>query len=143
MGESKRRAQISKINGGDTNHPGTRVATGAAGSVILDPPIYANMVQPQGWLTRDVPCHALFHYFNTAIGIYKSLKEDVVYEGDQQRYNLHQLYLSVAKLYGVDPNEMGKYWAAVDLQAGALGLTQMPRGVEFGINWRDPKAGLS
>lgn len=124
-------------------HGKSRLATGASGGIILDPPIYRAYIQPDGWLTADLACHALFHYNNTAIEVYKSEKEDIKLEGYQGRLNLHQLYTSIATLYGVDPNDMGKYWPAVDLQIRSLGLTQLPKGTDMGINWRDPKRGLN
>ncbi|WP_460901374.1 hypothetical protein, partial [Staphylococcus aureus] len=42
---------------------------------------------------------------------------------DTRGPNYHSLFLSVSKLYQVDPNEMEKFWDAVNIQALVLGLT--------------------
>jgi hypothetical protein len=138
MGEAKNREKLAQKGGA------TRSVQSSEGArIVLDPPVYRQYIQPHGWLTADVPCHALFHYYVTASEVWKSEKEAIKYEGDKSKVNLHQLWLSIAQLYGVDPNDMARYWPPVDLQAGALGLTKLPKGTDLGVNWRDPKRGLS
>lgn len=113
----------------------------ARGNVVLDPPIYTGYIAPGGFLDTSLACHALFHYFVTAASVYKREKEAIKYEGDKSRLNLHQLFLGIAGLYGVNPNDMPRYWPAVDLQAHALGLTKLPE-FDLGVHWRDPRRGL-
>lgn len=97
-------------------------------------PMYVQYIAPNGFLPYDVGAHALFHYFNVAMANYKRQKEDLVLEhtgsrghGETRIFNYHQLWLSIAQLYNTDPNTMGNYWPAVDMQAKVLGLTKCPQ----------------
>lgn len=125
MGEHKRDKENTK------GHP-------IWNSGIINPRIYTGYIQPAGCLTMAIACHALFHYAITALEVYKSEKDSIKYEGDRNQINLHQLYTTTAKIYGVKPDDMGRFWEPVDMQFIVCGITQLPREGR----WRDPKPGL-
>lgn len=102
-------------------------------------PLYEGLVRPKGFLLPDLACHALFHYFNTAASNWKREKERILLEGERDMYNYHQLFLSIARMYAVDPNDMEKFWSVVDFQADVLGLTRLPAERKY----RSPKGMLS
>lgn len=95
-------------------------------------PMFPDLQAPDGFLTRDKECHALWYYFSMAICNYKDEAEKTMrYEGDQTVFNYHQLFKSVATLYNVDPNKMQNFWPAIDLQCMKMKLTQLPRDDKY------------
>lgn len=83
---------------------------------------------PIGFLVKDSACHALFRYYLMARQTYEThVLDPIVYEGEKDpEYNFKQLFSSVAKMYGVEPEHMTKYWINVDMQCDLLGLPLMP-----------------
>ena len=59
-------------------------------------------------------------------------KGEIVYEGHEDpKYNFRQLFSSVANLYGVEPEQMIKFWSNVDMQAVTMGFPKMQPGYRF------------
>lgn len=96
-------------------------------TVQLFAPDYRIYEQPSGFLNSNKACHALWHYFLAGRLAYEREMENIVYEGDKDKTtNLRQLFLGVAKLYAVLPEDMIKFWPNVDMQATSMGLPKMP-----------------
>lgn len=93
-------------------------------------------------LTRHAP--ALFHYYTVARAAYerqtdttsKVIKSGHMGHsvGQDTRHNYHQLLLSIARAYDVEPEEMTKFWKEVDLQAVTLGLPLLPDEEQYRFN---------
>jgi len=104
------------------------------GNVIFTPHLYTNYTQPHGYLTRDVACHALFYYSTVATNVWDRAEHALVMEGDTSppEPNYHQLFLSISKMYGVDPNRMENFWELIDKQCEKLRITKAPDAVRHG-----------
>jgi len=103
-------------------------------SITFTPHMYVAYIQPQGFLTGDMACHALFYYSTVATFAWERVQTRLIMEGDKvpPPPNYHQLFLSIAKIYGVDPNAMENYWELVDRQCDKLGITRAPNAVRHG-----------
>lgn len=112
--------------------------------IELNPPIFVDHCPPDGFLVREMACHALWYYYIIALGARKvvgSGPESQIIEYDAEtsvvssmplwmdkRYNAQ--FESVALLYGVNPNSMKAYWPNVKLEIARLGLTPVPSEIE-------------
>lgn len=96
-------------------------------------PLYTAYLEPQGFLVQDHACHALWHYYVTALENFKDSRKQK-YEGNRDTYNLEQLWRSIARLYTVNPNDMEKFWPLIDKQADLIQITKLPDEVA----WRSP-----
>ena len=96
-------------------------------------PRFSDLVILNGGKLPDRPaCHALWYYFVTARRNWEKQGNPIVLEGDADpEYNYKQLYTSVAFWFGVSPEEMNKYWSAVDDQCLVLGLPILPHSLRF------------
>ena len=96
-------------------------------TVKLFAPDYRLYETPSGFLNSNKACHALWHYYLTGHLAHEREKENIVYEGDEdKKTNLHQLFLSVARIYDVKPEDMIKFWPNVDMQAMSMHMPKMP-----------------
>jgi len=88
-------------------------------------PLYTN---PHGYLEQDLACQALFFYYLNAQQTYEQrIKENLVYEAElDSGVNLEQSFLSIARLYNVQPENMASYWPLVDKQCKSLQLPLLP-----------------
>lgn len=96
----------------------------------FDYPIFEQYNTPNGFLAPATACHALFWYALIARRAYEENVQGWAhqYEGNlSNTTNFRDMYLSVAFLYGVTPEEMQRYWPAVDMQFVALNLPQLPK----------------
>ena len=91
-------------------------------------PYYHGFLQPEGALTRDPACHALMCYALQVKVNLEAKNETIKYEesGDLDLGNYKQLWVSTATSYGVEPEEMVKYWPNIDAQLAALGSPTVP-----------------
>ena len=95
--------------------------------ITYTPAMYMDYIIPLGFLRPDVACHALWHYYITAVDNFKKEFDTLYYEGDPDpTFNYKQLFTSIAQMYDVRPEEMEKYWANVDMQCVSLHLTKLP-----------------
>lgn len=96
--------------------------------VQLDPVFYVGLLPPNGFLNNQPACHALWHYFCTAMEVYKDEKEPVKYEGnmDELSYSYFNLWKAIATLYNVHPGDMANYWPLVDKTAYKVNVTPAP-----------------
>ncbi len=99
-------------------------------TITFEPIIYTKYCIPKGFLANTRACQALFFYATRAKHVYDThVKNPVVLEGDEDPpYDLRQLFKSVALMYGVEPEEMVKYWSNVDMQFHAMGQQKVPEG---------------
>lgn len=98
-------------------------------NVQLDMPIYYDLIFPDGNLTNDIECHALFTYYLRARLNYEKehAGAQIILEGEvDPEYNYRQLFLSIAQWYQVQPEHMKNYWREVDLQCAAMHLPKLP-----------------
>jgi hypothetical protein len=87
-----------------------------------------------GHLPKDVAAHALFYYHLLARKQYESNRDNLVYEGEKDKvFNPRGLWMTIAGIYGVDPNEMGNYWEPVMLELMRQDLPALPKQYCYGI----------
>ena len=100
------------------------------------PPVYSKYVVPDGYLTSDMACQALWHYYLSARITYeKFVQKIIVFEGEPDpQVNFQQLFTSIAMLYGVAPESMIKFWSNIDAQCIRLHLPKLPDSDEFRFN---------
>lgn len=103
--------------------------------VIFTPTIYQDYIAPAGALEEHPACHALFFYATRARNNVEQEKDTIKLEGDNSsdsdRFDYRQLFTSVAKIYGVEPEHMVHYWRNVDEQFRLLGLPLVPVGYRW------------
>lgn len=110
--------------------------------IQLRPIIYTGHLQPEGWLTRDWPCHALWMYYimatNAKSVVGKSIDDQIIeYNAESgeapplwmdKRYNAQ--IKSIALLYGTTPEEMQRFWPNVKMEIQRLELTPVADEIE-------------
>lgn len=75
-----------------------------------------------GFLPPDIPCHALWHYYGIALAAYDKQQHQPIYEGDTDAdFRAEHVFHAIANAHGVSPDEMLKFWPAVELQAKMMG----------------------
>jgi hypothetical protein len=90
------------------------------------------MLPPHGWLLPDMACHALMRYAMLARVNYDRQNETIKYEDEPDEvFNYKQLFLSIATIYGVAPENMIKYWRNIDMQFNAMGAQKIPDHLRF------------
>jgi hypothetical protein len=96
----------------------------------FDCPVFKDYIIPNGFLTRDAACHALFYYAVLARRAYEENVEGwaTQYEGNlSNTTDFFQLYLSIAFMYGVTPEAMQRHWSNVDMQFTVLQIPALPK----------------
>lgn len=98
------------------------------GTITFHPPTFRAYEAPRGWLKHDQACHALWYYYILAYNNYREhILDPIVFEGDPDVVpNFQQLFTSIATMYGVQPEEMVKFWPNVDLQCVIMALPKLP-----------------
>lgn len=99
--------------------------------------LFTEYLIPNGHLTTQPECHALFYYYLNARRTYEEKVKDspIVYEDDPDpTYNFRQLFTSIATLYNVEPEQMANCWEDVDKQCLLLGLPLMPDEEKYRFN---------
>lgn len=93
-----------------------------------NPPFFTGYIQPNGYLDASREAHGLWNYYLCARNTYETHVIDaVVFEGEADATtNFKQLFMSVAQMYGVQPEAMAKCWNMVDRQCEYLELPQLP-----------------
>ena len=94
-------------------------------------------ITPNGFLDYENESHALFFYYINAQRIYETYikNEPIVLEGDADpEYNLQELFISIAKLYNVHPENMANAWHQVDMQCRLLNLPLLPTETRYRFN---------
>ncbi len=99
-------------------------------------PAYVEYIQPAGNLIAEISCVALFHYAICARNSYELFEKDVIaLEGDPDPVtdgpNYQQLFKSIARSYGVKPENMVKFWGHVDAQFIANDIPLLPAGSKY------------
>jgi len=99
-------------------------------------PLFIGFQAPDGFLTPRRESHALFMYNAAGCRTYENTVKDViVYEGDKDPVaNFRQLFEGVARLYGVKPHVMAKFWPQVDKQCEAIGYSVLPNEEQYRFN---------
>lgn len=94
-------------------------------SPYFDQLVRSNAPDGKGRLPQDVAAHALWHYFCVASNAWYNETCGLVYEGERDhRFNPKETFESIAKVHGVKPEEMSRYWNVIEQQRLALGLSQ-------------------
>lgn len=97
---------------------------------VKERPIFAGYIIPNGFLHDTLACHALFRYYLSARNNYEAERDNLLaYEGDADTViNYAGLFKGIANWYDVNPEEMAKHWACVDMQCAMLKLPKLPAG---------------
>ena len=101
---------------------------------IIEVPIFEQYIIPNGLFTPNPVEHALFFYYVNARRTYEEhvLDAPIVMEGDSDpEYNFHELFNSIAGLYGVKPEEMIQAWSIIDRQCEAINLPLLPDEYQY------------
>lgn len=103
--------------------------------IVTYAPKFLEFNPPNGWLSPEPECHALFYY---VILIKQQIEAD---KNSGHRYedefypfkigNWYQLFTSIAKLYGVNPEHMNKFWKNIDMQCFLMGSPKLPEKYRF------------
>lgn len=79
----------------------------------------------KGRLPRDIAAHALWHYYCVASTAWDKEVHGLVYEGElDHKFDPKATFESIAKVHGVPPQDMSRYWNVIEQQRIALGLSQ-------------------
>lgn len=96
--------------------------------VRFQPPLFVDYVIPNGFLTQDIACHALFYYNQVAMNALNRVKHGVELEGETTLTpDFQQLFSSIARIYGLRGEHLIPFWPAVDMQCVALNLPALPK----------------
>lgn len=101
----------------------------------LEIPLFPDYIIPNGGLTNERESHALFYYYILAMQMYDREKNGVVYEGDKDpEFNYRNVFLSVANLYGIRPENMVNAWPSVDVTCTMHNMPLLPREAKYRQN---------
>lgn len=93
-------------------------------------PRYDQFNMPNGWLVDKPACHALFYYACLAAKHVQNVADNITYEGEisaeGRGFDARSVMKSVALMYGVQPEEMIRFWSNVDFQFDTLGSRRLP-----------------
>ena len=83
---------------------------------------------PYGAIPKDEPAaHALFRYYVTARQNWERANTMIRYEHEKDDgINYKQLMTSIARMYGVTPEEMVRFWKEVDFTCTLCNLPKLP-----------------
>lgn len=97
-------------------------------NVIMQMPQFVDLIAPLGFLDGYRESHALWYYYTIARRTYEEVILDpIVLEGEQDpAANFRQMFIGVARAYGVEPEAMAKCWPQVDMQCTAMGYPKLP-----------------
>ena len=98
--------------------------------------VFNGYITPNGFLTNDLATHALFRYYLSARYWWEKEQENLLaYEGEvDSSVNYQQMFSSIARLYGVEPEYMAKFWHNVDMQCRALHIPLLPDEDRYRFN---------
>ena len=101
-------------------------------SCTLEPPLFLKYMFPNGGLNQHRATHALFYYFLLARKAWEEEKGGIVYEDDPEPiFDYLQLFKTIARLYGVEPEEMEKCWYEVDYTCFINDLPKLPKNTRL------------
>ena len=96
--------------------------------INLNPPFFPDNTQPNGALIDDPACQACWYYFILAtkqLDQTGSIDSQILLEGEPwQAANTDKIRLSITKLYGIEPNDLDRYWNRVWIECKRLGLPE-------------------
>lgn len=93
-------------------------------------------IQPNGFLDSEFATHALWNYYLSARGAYERHNIDSMkLEGEWEvKVPYRDIFMSVARMYGVRCEEMAKCWDMIDMQCTALDLPKLPNEDRYRFN---------
>lgn len=108
-------------------------------NVSVECPLFIEYQKPKGFLCPERACHGLFYYYLLARNTWEQEQANLVLEDQPDfRGNYRQLFITVATLYGAQPEYMVNHWACVDMQCTALVLPKLRETDELRHN-RNPE----
>lgn len=98
--------------------------------------LFVQYMWPNGGLNQHRETHALFYYYLLAKNAYDTMQAGMIaYEGDADSgFNFEQLFKSVARMYGVEPEAMVKCWDLVDYTCFLNDLPKLPDETKYRQN---------
>lgn len=97
--------------------------------------LFPELIAPNGFLSPMRESMACWYYYVLARRNYEEMKDALFLEGHADpTFNFRQLFTSIAKMYGVEPEGMAKCWTEVDMTAFGLGLPRLPDEERYRFN---------
>lgn len=93
-------------------------------------PLFPHLIVPNGFLDQYRHTHALWYYYLCARQTLEASERNLVYEGAldfEEQTDYFNLIRNIAKLYGVQVEEMVKCWHQIDMQCEVLKLPPLPK----------------
>lgn len=90
-------------------------------------PVFPEQTMPSGMLPNLKEAQAAWYFYTLAQQKLELYYRDQEFHVTNQTYkdlNFEPLKYSIGVLYGIDPNEIDKYWDAVKLEARIWGLPE-------------------
>lgn len=103
----------------------------------FEPIRFQGRMIPQGYLASDDACQALYYYSILARRMQERTSNDpnfaaILYEGElDENVNFRELFISIAKMYGVQPERMEKFWLNIDMQLVSEGCPKLEGRARF------------
>lgn len=95
--------------------------------IFIQPILFFQYMWPNGGLTNDRETHALFYFYLLSRKNFEEQNDMIVYEGDPDpQFDYKQLYVSIAKMYNVRPENMANCWKEVDYTCFVHNLPKLP-----------------
>lgn len=93
-------------------------------------PRFDNFNMPEGWLTDEPACHALFYYATLCAQHEQAVRDNQTYEdelsAEGRGFDYSSLMKSIGQAYGAEPEKMVKFWHNVDMQFDKMGGRRLP-----------------
>jgi len=104
--------------------------------IKFSPPVFPSIMVPNGFLDQHRESHALWYYYLCARQAYEaSVVDPMEYEGEKDsQVNYYELFKSIAKIYGVRPENMANCWTQIDMQCVASKVPQLPDEERYRFN---------
>jgi len=103
--------------------------------VTLDPQVWPELTKEhgKGMLAHHPACYALWFYYGLGYDSYtRRIRDKILLEGEPEPVTNHkQLFKSASMLYGVEPEEMVRFWPYVDAECRRQWIPIMPDPYKF------------
>lgn len=101
--------------------------------ITFTPPFFPGHSVPQGLLPHDRGAQMLWYYYVLVTNSLDRMDKNLPLEDDPIRFfRFQKLYLSLARAYGIDPNEAVNYWEIVEKELMRLNSLRLDEALREG-----------